>query len=81
MDYLGDAVMSTLWERMELPGGHRLVRDKVNGFLKVMPRPSGEEIASFYVNAYRNPCVSHDPEGRADIVCEFVPQPGRILDI
>jgi SAM-dependent methyltransferase len=66
---------------MELPGGRRLVRDKVYGFLKVMPRPSGEEIASFYANAYRNPCVLHDPEGRADIVCEFVPQPGRILDI
>lgn len=73
--------MSALWENMELPGGRRLVRDGVHGFLKVMPRPSDEEIASFYANAYRNPCVPHDPEGRADIVCEFVPQPGRILDI
>jgi len=73
--------MSALWEKMELPGGRRLVRDRVHGFLKVMPRPSDEEIASFYANAYRNPCVPHDPEGRADIVCEFVPQPGRILDV
>lgn len=73
--------MNTRWETMELPGGRRLVRDESYGFLKVMPRPSDEEIASYYANAYLNPCVPHDPEGRADLVCEFAPQPGRVLDI
>ena len=81
MDYLGDAFVSTDWERLELPGGRHLLRDEVYGFLKVMPRPSDEEIASFYENAYRNPCVPHDPDGRADIVCEHALRPGRVLDI
>lgn len=66
--------------RMELPGGRRLVRDE-SGFLKIMPRPSDEEIDRYYANEYRNPCVSHYPEGQADLVCELSPRPGRVLDI
>lgn len=81
MDYLGADLMSTRWEKMELPGGHRLVRDEVYGLLKIMPRPSDEEITAFYANAYLNPCIPHDPEERADLVCEFVSRPGRVLDI
>ena len=78
MDYLGDAFVSTDWERLELPGGRHLLRDEVYGFLKVMPRPSDEEIASFYETAYRNPCVPHDPDGRAeDHVAQVVPILGK----
>ena len=73
--------MAVVLEQLELPGGLRLVRDEVYGFLKVMPRPTDEEIASYYANAYRNPCVPHDPKGRADLVCEFSPRPGRVLEI
>ena len=73
--------MSISWEKMELPEGRRLIRDEVYGFLKVMPRPSDEEIALYYENAYCNPCIPHDPEGRADMVCDFASRPGRVLDI
>lgn len=73
--------MDTTWEKMELPGGRRLVRDEKCGFFKITPHPSDEEIAAYYERAYQNPCVPHDPEGRADIVCEFVPELGRVLDI
>jgi len=69
------------WEKLELPRGQRLVRDEVYGYLKLIPRPSDEEIASYYKNAYRNPCIPHDPEGRVDIVCEIASSPGRVLDI
>lgn len=73
--------MNTSWDKLELPGGQRLVRDDTYGYLKVMPRPSDEEIAGYYRNAYSNPCIPHDPDGRADIVCEIAELPGRILDI
>ncbi len=58
--------MSTTWENMELPEGRRLVRDDLYGFLKVMPRPSDEELASYYADTYRNPCIPYDPEGQAE---------------
>lgn len=73
--------MSAQWEQLELPGGRRVVRDEVYGFLKIVPRPATEEVASYYAQAYRNPCVPHDSEGRADLVCQFAPHPGRVLDI
>jgi len=73
--------MRTQWEQLELSGGRRLVRDEVDGFFKIMPRPSDKEIASYYENAYRNPCVPHDPEGRTDLGCQFAAKPGRVLDI
>ena len=73
--------MNFTWDKLELPGGQLLVRDEVYGYLKVMPRPSDEEIAAYYRNAYSNPCIPHDPDGRADIVCEIAESPGRILDI
>jgi len=73
--------MNISWEHLTLPEGRRLVRDETYGFFKVMPRPSQEELTAYYNNAYRNPCVPHDPEGRADLVCQFVPQPGRVLEI
>jgi len=81
MGYMGDAWVNTYWEKLELPGGQRLVRDEVYGFLKLTPRPSDGEVVSYYENAYRNPCIPHDPEGRADIVCEVVSELGRVLDI
>jgi SAM-dependent methyltransferase len=73
--------MSDRWENLELPGGRRLVPDPVHGFWRVWPRPSDEELAAFYRNQYRSPCVPHDPDGRADIVTEVLPGPGRVLDI
>lgn len=73
--------MSVQWDRFQLPSGKRLVRDEVYGYLKVIPRPSKEEIDAYYRNVYSNPCVPHDPDGRADIVCEVAKSPGRILDI
>ena len=73
--------MNMRWDGLELPDGKRLIRDTRFGFLKVMPRPSAEEIASYYATAYQNPCTPHDPEGRAEMVCELAPQSGRILDV
>lgn len=46
-----------------------------------MPRPSEEELESFYRKAYQNPCTPHDPVGRVDIICDLVPSAGRVLDI
>ncbi len=73
--------MNTYWEELELPGGRRLVRDEAYGFLKVMPRPTDQELAPYYADVYRNPCVPHDPNGRAEIVCELASRPGRVLEI
>src|SRR2546425_3583836 len=77
----GGAPMNTHWEELELPGGRRLVRDEIYGFLKVMPRPTDQELAPYYADVYRNPCVPHDPNGRAEIVCELASRPGRVLEI
>lgn len=73
--------MAVILEQLALPGGRRLVRDELYGFLKMMPRPTNAELTSYYGSAYRNPCVPHDPQGRADLVCQFLPCPGRVLDI
>ena len=43
--------MTTHWEGLELPEGRRLFRDEVYGFLKIIPRPSDEEIATYYKHA------------------------------
>jgi SAM-dependent methyltransferase len=52
-----------------------------HGFYKVMPRPSDEELETYYRTAYQNPCIPHDPRGRADLLTAVVPSPGRVLDI
>lgn len=69
------------WEAEPLAGGRRLVKDAVHGFYRVMPRPSDEELAAFYADQYRSPCVPHDADGRVALVTELMPAPGRVLDI
>jgi SAM-dependent methyltransferase len=73
--------MTEEWGDLELPGGRRLVRDADHGYLRVDPMPSDAELDAYYANAYRSPCVPHDPDGRVEIVTPLVPGPGRVLDI
>jgi SAM-dependent methyltransferase len=69
------------WEAEPLAGGRRLVKDPTHGFYRVTPRPSDQELAAFYADQYRSPCVPHDADGRVAIVTELKPLPGRVLDI
>lgn len=69
------------FENHVLPDGRRLQREPEYGFLKVIPRPSAEELSNYYGNRYRPPVRPHDPAGRAAIVEGLHPIPGRVLDI
>lgn len=73
--------MAIGWEQWELPEGRRVVRDERHGYLKVVPRPSEDELRAYYASAYRNPCVPHDPDGRAELLSQCAPTLGRVLDI
>ncbi|MCC7418354.1 MAG: class I SAM-dependent methyltransferase [Acidobacteria bacterium] len=73
--------MTSVWDGYALPGGRRLERDPQFGFLRVMPPPSAEETAAFYASAYTNPCLVHDPDGRAELVVDLVTGSGRVLDV
>jgi SAM-dependent methyltransferase len=73
--------MTDRWEGLEVDGGRRLQRDPAHGFYRVVPPPSDEELAAFYTNTYRSPCVPHDPEGRVDIITNVLRGPGRVLDV
>jgi len=73
--------MTIQYEDIVLSGNRRLVPDPKYGFLRVTPTLTDEELEAYYAKKYQNPCVPHDPDGRADLVCSIAKRPGRVLDI